>query len=46
MTSLQIVIHWLIQNPLAASALFFGSATVAVTVWTYVYDWKQLTHGP
>lgn len=44
MNSLQTILHWVTQSPLAAGAVFFvcffGWAILAVTVHTYFYDYK------
>ena len=40
----QTMFHWFTQNPLTAAAVFFGGAIVAVTLCTYVYDYKMLTN--
>jgi len=42
-SSLQTIVHWITQNPLATSAFFFGGAILAVTLYTYFYDYKMLT---
>jgi hypothetical protein len=44
MSYLQTVAHWVTHNPLSAAAVFFGMAVVAVTLYTYVYDYRMLTN--
>lgn len=40
----QIMFDWFAQNPLSTAALFFGGAMIAVTLYTYVYDYRMLIH--
>jgi len=40
--SLQTIFHWVTQSPFAATAVFFGGTTLAVTLYTYVYDYTML----
>ncbi|HET7058935.1 MAG TPA: hypothetical protein VFI05_09385 [Nitrospiraceae bacterium] len=40
---MQQFLHWLVENRLAAAALLFGGAAVAVMVYTYVVDYRVLT---
>lgn len=40
---MQQVLYWLVDNRLAAAAFFFGGATVAVMLYTYVVDYRVLT---
>jgi len=40
----QMVFPWLTHNPLSAAAILFGGATVVVLLYTYVYDYRMLTH--
>jgi len=42
--SIQTIYHWVAQYPLTATAVFVGGAIVAVTLYTYVYDYKMLTN--
>ena len=37
------MIHWFAQNPLSAASVFFGATMVAVTLYTYLYDYRVLT---
>lgn len=43
-SSLQTILHWVNQGPVAAAAVFvgcfFGWAVLSVTVYTYFYDYK------
>lgn len=39
----QMMFHWFTQNPFTAASVIFGGAVVAVTVYTYVYDYRALT---
>lgn len=43
MSLLQTMLHWFAQSPLSATAVFFGTIIVAVTLCTYVYDYRALT---
>lgn len=42
--SLLTIVHWVTQSPFGAAAVFFGCffawAIVAVTLYTYFYDYK------
>lgn len=44
MNSLETILHWVNQSPIAAAAVFlgcfFGWAFLSVTVYTYFYDYK------
>ena len=40
----QTFLHWFTQNPLSAAAFIFGGGIVAVTLYTFVYDYTRLTH--
>jgi len=42
MSYMQTMIYWFTHNPLSATAVFFGGAVVAVTLYTYVYDYRAL----
>ncbi|MGH7259499.1 MAG: hypothetical protein ACREI9_02310 [Nitrospiraceae bacterium] len=42
MSNVQTMVHWFTQNPLWAATVFFGVAIVAVTLYTYVYDYRML----
>jgi len=42
--SIQTMFHWVTQYPFTAAAVFFGGTTLAVTLYTYVYDYKMLTN--
>lgn len=42
--SLQTIFHWVTQGPFAAAAVFFGGTALAVTLYTYVYDYTMLTN--
>jgi hypothetical protein len=44
MNSIQTLYHWIAQYPLTVAAVFFGGLTLAVTLYTYVYDYKMLTN--
>lgn len=38
----QMVFHWFTQNPFTAASAVFGVGVVAVTLYTYVYDYEAL----
>ena len=42
--SIQTFYHWAAQYPLTATAVFVGGLILAVTLYTYVYDYKMLTN--
>ncbi len=44
MNSIQTAFHWFTQNPLAAAAFFVGGPVLAVTLYTYVYDYTMLSN--
>ena len=44
MNSIQTFYYWVAQYPFTAAAVFFGGTTLAVTLYTYVYDYKMLTN--
>lgn len=41
MSTIQTVVQWVTQYPFTVAALFFGGAVVAVTPYTYVYDYQE-----
>jgi hypothetical protein len=41
MDGVQIILHWLTQQPLAAAAFLFGETVLAVTLCIYYYDYKM-----
>lgn len=40
----QMIFPWFTHDPLSAAAILFGGVMVAVLLYTYVYDYKMLTH--
>jgi len=40
----QMVFHWFTQNPFTAASVVFGVGVVAVTLYTFVYDYEALTN--
>ena len=44
MSYMQTMVNWFTHNPLSAATVFFGGAIVAVTLYTYVYDYLTLTN--
>jgi len=44
MSYMQTIVYWFTHNPLSATAVFFGGAVVAVTLYTLVYDYRALTN--
>ncbi len=42
MNDLLHIYQWFAHHPFVASAVFFGAATVMVTVYTYVVDHRLL----
>ena len=40
----QMIFHWFTQNPFTAASVVFGVGVVAVTLYTYVYDYQTLTN--
>ena len=44
MSYLQTMVYWFSHNPLSAAAVFFGVAIVAVTLYTYVSDYRRLAN--
>ena len=43
MSSVQTMVHWFTQYPLWAATAFFSVAIMAVTLYTYVCDYRRLT---
>lgn len=43
MSYIQTMVHWFAHNPLSAAAVFFGVAIAAVTLYTYIHDYRMLT---
>ncbi len=41
---LQTMVYWFTHNPLSATAVLFCGAVVAVTLYTLVYDYRELTN--
>jgi hypothetical protein len=39
-----IMFQWFTQNPFTAASVIFGGAVVAVTLYTYFYDYAALTN--
>jgi hypothetical protein len=40
MNSLQTLFQWIAQNPFMSASVLFGGAIVAVTLYTYVHDYR------
>ena len=38
-----MIFHWFTQNPFTAASVVFGVGVVAVTLYTYLYDYEPLT---
>jgi hypothetical protein len=45
MNDAQIMLHWFMAHPLSSAAVVFGGAMVAVTLYTYLHDYKLLADG-
>ncbi len=41
--SIQTIYQWGTQYPFTAATVFFGGLILAVTLYTYVYDYRMLT---
>jgi hypothetical protein len=39
-----MVFHWFSQIPFTAASVVFGVGVVAVTLYTFVYDYEALTN--
>lgn len=39
-----IMFQWFTQNPFTAASVIFGGAVVAVTLYTYLYDYAALAN--
>ncbi|WP_447972931.1 hypothetical protein [Nitrospira sp. Kam-Ns4a] len=42
MSNLQTYFQWATHYPFAAAALFFGGTAVAITLYTYLNDFRRL----
>ena len=44
MSYVQTMAYWFTHHPLSATAVLFGVAVVAVTLYTYVQDYRLLAN--
>ncbi|CAI4033295.1 hypothetical protein DNFV4_03731 [Nitrospira tepida] len=45
MNDVPIMLQWFMTHPLSGAAVVFGGAMVAVTVYTYLHDYKMFADG-
>ena len=42
MSTVTTFVHWFNLNPFSAVSVLFGVATLLITLYTYVYDYRNL----
>ena len=45
MNDAQVMFQWFISHPLSSAAVVFGGAMIAVTLYTYLHDYKLFADG-
>jgi hypothetical protein len=44
-TNVQVILHWLVQHPLAVASLVYCGAIFGITAYAYLFKYKILTTG-
>ncbi|HSE59180.1 MAG TPA: hypothetical protein VLA99_10810 [Nitrospiraceae bacterium] len=45
MNDIPVILQWFMAHPLPGAAVVFGGAMVAVTLYTYLHDYKRFADG-